>query len=94
MHRRVGRIFAGLMFMAALSSFAITGGRLAVFHGFSTIHLISVFTLVMVPVGIQAARQRKISLHRFAMASLYLVLCITGTLAMVMKFRLLDTWSI
>lgn len=93
-HRIVGRLFAGLMVFVALSSFAMTGGRLAVLHGLIPIHLVSLFTLVMVPLGIHAARHGRISLHRFAMASLYLVLCVTGTLAIVMKFRLLDTWLV
>lgn len=53
----------------ALSSFAIT--EVAGPGRFSWIHGLSVLTLVMLPVGVWAARTGRISLHQRAMQGLY-----------------------
>ncbi len=90
-HRRAGRIWSFSMLFTAISSFAITGGRFDVFHGYSYIHLLSILTIFMVPTAMWAAKRRFIILHQLMMASLFVALCITGMLAFTMQGRLLNT---
>ena len=76
-HRTVGWIWAGLMAVVALSSFAITGGRGAL-H-FSWIHIISGIVLVMLPLGVLHARQGRIAAHKGRMLGLFFgALVVTG----------------
>lgn len=89
-HKRWGTRWSLLMLITALTSFGLTGGQFAVFHGYSYIHLLSILTLVMVPLGFWAIRQRHLQLHRFTMISLFISLCITGVLAVLMKGRFLN----
>lgn len=89
-HQRLGTLWAVLMLLTALTSFAMTGGPLAIWQGYSVIHLLSVLTLFAVPLGIIAARRQWKTLHRFTMTSLYVALCITGVLALLMKGRFLN----
>src|SRR6202000_176756 len=56
-HRTIGWIWVALMVLVAASSFWIHQIRL--FGPFSPIHLLSIFTLVMLPLGVwQAHRHR------------------------------------
>lgn len=68
-HRVLGRVWVVIMVGVAASSFWITeihgGGR------FSWIHGLSVLTLVMLPVGVWAARTGRISLHQRVMQGVY-----------------------
>jgi uncharacterized membrane protein len=79
LHRMLGRTWVGLMAVVALSSFFIWTIRLVWL--FSPIHLISIFTLVMLWVGVQAARRGNIKHHMRTMEYLYfLALVVTGLL--------------
>ena len=69
-HRTIGWIWVGLMVMVAASSFWIHQIRL--FGPFSPIHLLSIFTLTMVPLAVYAARSHRVSEHRRAMISIFL----------------------
>ena len=69
-HRRLGRVWAALMVIVAVSSFLIWESRM--FGLFSPIHLLSVATLVLVWRGIAAARSRKIIAHLRIMQITYL----------------------
>ena len=69
-HRMLGWIWSGLMLGVALSSFLIT--EVAGPGRFSWIHLLSVFTLVMLPVAIWGARTGRISTHERVMKGLSL----------------------
>lgn len=81
-HRRMGWIWAGLMAVVALSSFAITGGRGAL--AFSWIHAISLGTLVMLPLAVLHARQGRTARHRGMMIGLFLgALVITGAFTLM-----------
>lgn len=88
-HQRLGTLWAVLMLLTALTSFAMTGGPLAIWHGYSIIHLLSVIILFAVPLGIIAARRQHKTLHRVTMTGLYIALCVTGVLAVLMKGRFL-----
>ena len=69
-HRAVGWLWAGLMLVLVLSSFFIHTIRL--WGPFSPIHLLSIFTLAMLPLAVWRARQHDVRKHRRAMVSLFL----------------------
>jgi len=76
-HRRLGYAWAAAMLLVAASSFLIHAKR--TFGPFSWIHLLSVLTLVMVPLGIARARRGQVGAHRWTMLSLVLfALLVTG----------------
>jgi len=68
-HRMLGRAWVALMTLVALSSFWIH--ELRVIWIFSPIHLLSVFTLLMLPRAVFAARRGDIALHRTIMRALF-----------------------
>src|SRR5947199_2506421 len=81
-HRTVGWIWVGLMLAVALSSFLIHQIR---FWGpWSPIHLLSIFTLVALPLAIWAAHRHRVAAHRSAMISIFL-----GALVIAGVFTLL-----
>lgn len=69
-HRRLGRIWVGLMLVTALSSLFVWQSR--TFGLFSPIHLLSLLTLIMLWLGLRYARRRSIQAHMRTMQSLYL----------------------
>ena len=68
-HRTVGWIWVGLMAIVAASSFWIHEIRLV--GPWSPIHLLSIFTLVMLPLGVWRARRHKVNAHRWTMTSIF-----------------------
>lgn len=82
LHKLMGRTWVALMVVVAGSSFFIWTIRLVWL--FSPIHLISIFTLVMVWIGWQAARRGDIKRHMRVMEMLYfLALVVTGLLTFI-----------
>lgn len=72
-HRLLGWVWVLLMSAVALLSFGIQR------DGFSWIHALSAFTLIMLVVGVRHARKHEIKDHRRTMIGLYLgALIITG----------------
>lgn len=69
-HRTLGWIWAALLATVAVTSFGISGERFR-FGPFSWIHGLSVFTLVMLPIGLWAAHRGNISRHRGTMVGLF-----------------------
>src|SRR5437762_5644452 len=69
-HRLFGWFWAGLMLAVVLSSFFIHTIRL--WGPFSPIHLLSIFTLAMLPLAVWRARRHDVRRHRRAMTSLFL----------------------
>ena len=67
-HRKLGWAWVILMAIAAGSSFFITGINNG---GFSPIHGLSVFTLLMLPWAIYAIRRRKVQSHRWTMIGIF-----------------------
>ena len=78
-HKVTGRIWAGLMIVTAISSaFIRTPGAGIAGTGFSYIHVFTVWTLINIPLGIWAIRQKRVAMHRGMMTGLYLGLLIAG----------------
>ncbi len=81
-HRLFGWIWATLLFVVAASSFFIHEIRL--WGPWSPIHLLSVFTLVMLPLAVLRARRHEVDRHRRAMTGLFV-----GALVIAGAFTLL-----
>ncbi len=69
-HRALGYTWAVLMLIVAISSFWVHQIRL--WGPWSPIHLLSIFTLVMLPLGLWAAHTHAVSRHRYTMIGMYL----------------------
>ncbi|MBR0691486.1 DUF2306 domain-containing protein [Bradyrhizobium manausense] len=80
-HRTLGWIWVALMAVVALSSFWIHQIRLV--GPFSPIHLLSIFTLVMLPLAVWRARTHRVVAHRWTMIFLF-----TGALVVAGLFTL------
>lgn len=79
LHRIMGRTWVAFMAVVALSSFFIWTIRL--WWMFSPIHLLSIFTLVMLWVGVRFARRHEIRQHmRIMELTYFLALIVTGLL--------------
>jgi uncharacterized membrane protein len=81
-HRALGYTWAALMFTVAISSFWVHEIRL--WGPWSPIHLLSIFTLVMLPLGLWAAHSHAVARHRSTMIGLHLgALVIAGLFTLV-----------
>jgi uncharacterized membrane protein len=69
-HRTVGWIWVTLMLAVSVSAFFIHEIRL--WGAWSPIHLIAIFTLVMLPLAVRHARRHAVERHRRAMISIFL----------------------
>jgi uncharacterized membrane protein len=69
-HRLVGKVWLGLMVVAALSSFFIH--EINLFMGFSPIHLISIYVIFGAWLAIRNARAHRIAAHKRQVVGLYL----------------------
>ena len=81
-HRTIGWLWVVLLAVIAISSFWIN--ELRVIGPFSPIHLLSIFTLVMLPRAVMHARHHRVPQHRHAMISIFL-----GALVVAGLFTLL-----
>jgi uncharacterized membrane protein len=81
-HRLVGWLWAGLMLAVVLSSFFIHTIRL--WGPWSPIHLLSLFTLVMLPLAVMRARRHDVRGHQRTMIGLFV-----GALVIAGAFTLL-----
>ncbi len=81
-HRTIGWIWVALMAVVSLSSFWIH--QLRLWGPWSPIHLLSIFTLAMLPLGVWAAHRHAVDRHRRAMTGLFL-----GALVIAGLFTLL-----
>ena len=68
-HRTIGWIWVGLMAMVAISSFWIHQIRLL--GQWSPIHLLSIFTLVVLPLGVWKAHRHEVRDHRRIMIFIF-----------------------
>ena len=80
-HRTLGWIWVGLMVSVALSSFWIHQIRLIGL--WSPIHLLSIFTLVTLPLGVWMAHRHRVTDHRRIM-----ILIFSGALVIAGLFTL------
>jgi uncharacterized membrane protein len=69
-HRTIGAIWVVLMLVVAISSFWIHGIRLV--GPWSPIHLISIFTLVMLPLGVWRAHTHQVNAHKWTMIWIFI----------------------
>lgn len=69
-HRTIGWIWVVLLATIAVSSFWIHGYRMI--GPFSAIHLLSIFTLVMLPLAVMHARRHNVERHRRIMIGIFL----------------------
>ena len=68
-HRTLGWIWVGLMLVVSVSAFFVH--RLRLWGPWSPIHLLAIFTLIMLPLGAVAARQHAVERHRRTMIGLF-----------------------
>jgi uncharacterized membrane protein len=68
-HRTAGWIWVALMVIVAVSSFFIHDLRM--WEAWSPIHLLSVFTLAMLPLAVMHARRHRVDRHRRAMIAIF-----------------------
>jgi uncharacterized membrane protein len=81
-HRTIGWIWVGLMAMVAISSFWIHQIRLL--GAWSPIHLLSIFTLIVLPLGVWRAHHHDIANHRRIMIFIFAgALVIAGLFTLV-----------
>jgi uncharacterized membrane protein len=81
-HRTVGWIWVTLMFLISISAFFIH--QLRIWGPWSPIHLLAIFTLVMLPIAVWRAHKHEVAQHRRAMLGLFLgALVIAGLFTFV-----------
>jgi uncharacterized membrane protein len=68
-HRTLGWIWVGLMLVVSISAFFIH--QLRLWGPWSPIHLLAIFTLIMLPFGVVAARRHAVERHRLTMIGLF-----------------------
>jgi uncharacterized membrane protein len=68
-HRALGYTWVALMLIVAISSFWIHDMR--VWGPWSPIHLLSIFTLLMLPLGVSYARRHYVVRHKSTMVSIF-----------------------
>jgi uncharacterized membrane protein len=68
-HRALGYTWVGMMLIVAISSFWIHDLRM--WGPWSPIHLLSIFTLAMLPLGVLHARQHNVRRHKYTMLGLF-----------------------
>jgi len=69
-HRIVGSVWVLLMLIVSISAFFIH--ELRTWGPWSPIHLLAIFTLVMLPLAVWQAHRHAVKLHRRAMLGLFL----------------------
>jgi uncharacterized membrane protein len=81
-HRTIGWIWVILLALIVLSSFFIH--EIKLIGPFSPIHLLSIFTLVMLPLAVAHARRHEVQRHRWAMTGIFVgALVIVGAFTFV-----------
>jgi len=81
-HRTLGWVWVLLMLAVSISAFWIHQIRL--WGPWSPIHLLAIFTLIMLPLAVLHARRHRIKQHRVAMISIFVgALVIAGVFTFV-----------
>jgi uncharacterized membrane protein len=68
-HRTLGWIWIALMLVVSISAFFIH--QLRMWGEWSPIHLLAIYTLIMLPVAVLAAHRHEVARHRRAMIGLF-----------------------
>lgn len=82
-HRTLGWLWVALMATVAISSFWIHGHSFRLWRSWSPIHLLSIFTPLMLVLAVVCARQRHVRAHAIIMISIF-----TGALVIAGLFTL------
>ncbi|MGP0092775.1 MAG: DUF2306 domain-containing protein [Xanthobacteraceae bacterium] len=69
-HRTIGWVWVTLMLVVSISAFFIH--QLRIWGPWSPIHLLAIFTLVMLPLAVLAARRHAVERHRRTMLGIFL----------------------
>ena len=85
-HRRLGRVWAALMYMAATTSFWIQAR-----DHFSVIHVLSVIMLISLTYALYAIRRGRVKTHKICMQSTYAGLIGAGVFTLL-PYRMLGQW--
>jgi uncharacterized membrane protein len=88
-HRTIGWIWVGLMATVAVSSLWIHTIRLV--GPWSPIHLLSIFTLVMLPLGVWRAHTHRVVDHRRIMIMLFSTALVIAGLFTLVPGRIMHT---
>jgi uncharacterized membrane protein len=68
-HRALGWLWVGLMAVVSVSAFFIHA--LKIWGIWSPIHLLAIYTLVMLPLAVHRARSHRVAAHRQAMTGMF-----------------------
>ncbi len=83
-HRALGWVWVVLLMTISISSFWIHGHSWRLWRTWSPIHLLSIFTPIMLIVGVVAARRHNVVSHKFTMIFLFVgALVIAGAFTFV-----------
>jgi uncharacterized membrane protein len=88
-HRTLGWVWVALMASVALSSFWVH--TICQLGGFSVIHLLSVFVLIMLPRGVLRARRHQVKAHASTMKGLFLGALLIAGLFTFMPGRIMHS---
>jgi uncharacterized membrane protein len=88
-HRTIGWIWVLLMLLVAASSFWIHQIRL--WGSWSPIHLLSIFVLITVPLGVWRAHQHRVAVHRRIMIGVFCGGLVIAGLFTFMPGRIMHT---
>ena len=81
-HRTLGWIWVTLMLAVSVTAFFIH--QLRIWGPWSPIHLLAVFTLIMLPIGVLAAHRHTVERHRLTMIGIFVgALVIAGLFTLV-----------
>jgi uncharacterized membrane protein len=92
LHRTAGYVWVGLMLSAALTSAFLRDHRLPNLFGYTPIHLLTVYTLVGIPLAVWAATRHNVAAHRNGMRRAYFGGCVLAGLFTLLPGRLLGAW--
>lgn len=83
-HRTLGWVWVMLMVIISMSSFWIHGNSWRLWRNWSPIHLLSIFTPLMLLLGVAYARTHNVRGHRITMISIFIgALVIAGAFTFV-----------
>jgi uncharacterized membrane protein len=68
-HRAIGWLWVLLMLAVSISAFWVH--QLRIWGPFSPIHLLAIFTLIMLPLGVWHAHRHRVENHRWTMIGLF-----------------------
>jgi len=88
-HRTIGWVWVVLMLAVSVSAFWIHTIRL--WGPLSPIHLLAIFTLVMLPVAVLHARRHRVQQHRMPMLSLFFGALVIAGLFTLFPGRIMST---